>query len=365
MKALILAGGYATRLRPLSYALPKLLFPIVGTPILERTITHLSEFDVQEVILAVNYMADELRRHFGVQFRGVTIKYSLDPEPLGTGGPIAHARKHLEQEDVFLVMNGDIVADIDLRSMRKKHMRGDSVATIALYEVRDPSRFGVVRFDRDERIRDFVEKPRAGRAPSRFVNAGVYLMKPDIFGYIPEGRKVIIEKEVFPNLARERRLQGFKHGGYWFDIGDLSDYRLANWALLESFSRSKPKIADTAKVEKSARVVPPAFVGHGVEVNGGAQIGPHAIVGDHSVILSGAKLRSCILFDHVKVGERSKIEGSIVGGSSMLGSEVVARHGCVISGHVVVKDGVKLARNVIVHPYKEVQQNVLKQGHVM
>jgi len=355
-----LAGGYATRLRPLSYALPKLLFPVGGKPILERTIEHLSSFGVNEVILAVNYLADQLREHLGEEYRGVKIKYSIEPKPLGTGGPIAFARQYYRSE-TLLAMNGDIVSEIDLDGMRRVHESNDALATIALHEVDDPTRFGVAGLDEYSRIREFVEKPKLMDAPSRLINAGAYLLEPQAVDRIPKGRKVIIEREVFPALASEGKLFGYVHSGSWFDIGNISDFRNANFALLEKKTENKIE----ARIAQSAELTDPVLIGEHAIVEEGAKLGPRTIIGRRAQIHRNASVAETIVFDDAEIGSDSSIEGAVIGNSVTIGKGVVIQKGTVIAGYVNIHDNVRLTRDVYVHPYKEIEEDILSSGHVV
>jgi NDP-sugar pyrophosphorylase family protein len=361
---LILAGGYATRLRPLSYALPKLLFPVGGVPVLEQTIDHLSSFGVDEVILAVKYLADELRQHFGEEYHGVKVRYSLEPKPLGTGGPIAFARKYYGNE-TLLAMNGDIFAEININAMKKVHESHGATATIALHEVDDPTRFGVARLDEQSRIRQFVEKPKLADAPSRLINAGTYLLEPGAVDRIPRGRKVIIEREVFPALANEGTLFGYVHSGTWFDIGNIEDFRNANFALLENKTHGKVIVGKDARVSKSAKLTYPVLVGDNTIVEDEAILGPRTIVGRRVRVGGSASVANSIVFDDTEIGSSSSIEGTVVGDSVTIGKGVVIQNGSVVSSHVTIHDNVHVTRNVSIHPYKEINDDIPSPGHVV
>ncbi len=232
LKGIVLAGGFATRLRPISYALPKLLFPICGKPMIYWSLDLLRSVGTEEVILCVNYLAETLRRQVGSEYKGMSIKYSLETEPLGTAGPMKLASTNARIDETFIAMNGDVIAQINLREMLKQHKETKALITDALYEVKNPSRFGVVQLDSENRIRKFVEKPKQREAPSRLVNAGIYLIEPDVLQMIPPNQRVSLERDIFPPLAKNGRLGGFTFSGHWFDIGNLVDFRRANFAML-------------------------------------------------------------------------------------------------------------------------------------
>lgn len=349
----------------MSYALPKLLFPVAGKPVLEQTIEHLSSFGVNEVILAVNYLADQLKDHFGEEHRGVRIRYSVEPQPLGTGGPIAFARHLYNKDETLLAMNGDILSEIDLNAMTKLHKSNNALATVALHRVDDPTRFGVVRLNEHSRIREFLEKPKLADAPSRLINAGVYLLERQVIDRIPDGRKVVIEREVFPDLANEGRLFGYVHSGTWFDIGDISDFRNANFELLTSRASDKVVLETGANASASAKLTCPTLVGNRAVVEDGANLGPLAIIGRRAHIHRDARVAGSIVFDDAEIGSGATIEDAVIGNGVTIGRRVEIQHGSVIAGLARIHDNVRITHDVYVHPYKEIDQDILSPGHVV
>jgi len=363
MKALILAGGYATRLRPLSCTRPKLLFPVAGRPMLEWTIENLAREGVDDVILAVNYLGNMLRRHFKARFKGVRIRYSIDPTPLGTGGPVKQAQRLLETEEAFLVMNGDIISEPPIRSMLQAHRETGAVATIALHKVENPSRFGVAKIADRTRIEAFIEKPKKSRAPSSWINAGIYIMGPEVFDYMDAGRKVSTEREVFPLLAKKEKLYGFKYYGPWFDIGKFEDYMKANRELLAKISKREPLVGSGVKVPRTTRLIPPIAINGKVEIGDNCLIGPYAAIDDRVEIGRGSRIAQSIIFREAKIRERSSIKDSIVGEHAVIGAKARIRR-VILSDYVIVRDEVKLGPNVVVCPHKEVDRSVIKPMNI-
>jgi len=364
MKALILAGGYATRLRPLSCTRPKLLFPIAGRPMLEWTIEKLAKEGVDEIILAVNYLADMLRRHFRTRFNGMRIRYSIDPTPLGTGGPIKQAQRLLGSKETFLAMNGDILSEAPIKSMLQVHRKKRAVATIALHKVEDPSRFGVAKMANQTRIEAFIEKPKKREAPSSWINAGIYIMEPDLFNYIDAGKKVSVEREVFPILAKMETLHGFKYDGPWFDIGKFEDYMRANHKFLERVSRRTPMVGNGTKVSSSTRLIPPVVINRRVKIGHECLIGPYAVIDDCVEIGRGSRIARSVIFREAKIRERSSINDSIVGDNAVIGNDAKLRGGTIVSDYVIVRDNVTLGPDVVVCPNKEVDRSILKPMHI-
>jgi mannose-1-phosphate guanylyltransferase len=365
MKAVVLAGGYATRLRPISYSIPKLLFPILGKPMIYWTLDLLRKHGVDEVVLAVNYLADSLMARVGKEHRGMRIRYSLEDEPLGTGGPVKLASHTIRLDDTFIAMNGDVIADVDLTEMLKRHKSTKAMVTDALHEVRDPTRFGVVQLDPAYRIERFVEKPRLREAPSRMVNAGIYMIEPSVLRMIPPRRKVSLEREIFPVLARRRKLTGFPFREHWFDIGSLPDYQKANFEMLREQGGRTILGNVNSRLVAGSRLIAPMLFGTQTKIEKTARVGPNALLGKHCLIGRGAQVRDSILFDRVAIGKGAKISGAIIASDVSVGEGAVIESGAVISSNVRIRDGVMIGRNAIVHPHKEIDTNVGTGVHVM
>jgi mannose-1-phosphate guanylyltransferase len=278
LKALILAGGFATRLRPLSCSRPKTLFPIVNKPLLQWTFERLANNGVDEAILAVNALTRfYIRQHKPLKY-GVKVRFSVDPPkmPLGTGGPLKKAEKLIGHDAPFIMLNGDIYADINYRELFETHRKTGALATIALCKVGDPCSFGVADLQ-GNLIRRFVEKPAKGQAPSNLINAGAYVLSPEVFRYIPEGRAVSLEREVFPKLAQEGKLCGHCIDGLWIDIGKPQEYLEANKIVLDSISKNV-KQENPASFELKS----PVALDEGVLIGEKSVIGPYAILGKTS-----------------------------------------------------------------------------------
>jgi mannose-1-phosphate guanylyltransferase len=365
MKAIVLSGGFATRLRPISYVLPKLLFPVLGKPMIYWTLDLLKDHRVDEVVLAVNYLADSLRASVGNEYRGMRIKYSLENQPLGTAGPIKLASLTTRLRDTFMVTNGDVIADIDLTEMLKHHNRSKAAVTDALHEVQNPSRFGVVQLDSAWRIQRFVEKPSLKEAPSRMINAGIYTIEPSVLRLIPPRRKVSLEREIFPVLAKRHKLSGFPFEGHWFDIGSLSDYQKANFALLHEQGPKSSLRDNKSKIAEGSRLVTPTLVGENSEVERAARVGPNALIGENCLIRRRARVANSILFDRVTIGKGTAVSGAIIASDVSIGERVKIEPGTVISPNVQVSDDVRIRRNATIHPHKEISANVASGAHMM
>ncbi len=331
MKGLILAGGFATRLRPLSCSKPKLLFPIVGVPLIDLMIDWLKTAGVDEVVLAVNHLADQLQAQIGENRKGSRIIYSIEKEPLGTGGPIRLARKILETNDDFIVLNGDIVSNIDLAKMIKAHRKSHAEATIALIKAYDPSPYGLVHLNKESMIEKFDEKTQNLKGPG-LVNAGVYILKPRVVDRIPENGMVSIERQVFPGLAKENLMQGWQHtNGYWYDIGKIPDYVKVNRELLNRKPHNRS--------DSTSKFQGPNHIGRHTKMDETAMIGPYTILSDNVTVKSGAIIRDSIIFEDTIIGENCHVEGTIVGENVKLGPNVRLGKGTLVAGQISIPPG--------------------------
>ena len=314
MKALLLVGGKATRLKPLSITRPKCLFPLAGKPIIDHILEGLSTASVSEAILAVNNLADKIEEHLGPEKYRIKLRYNLDNEPLGTGGPIKLAEKHLHDED-FLVLNGDILSFIDYAELMNRHKEEGSIASITLKQVEDPSRYGAVRFGTKDRILEFIEKPERD-APSNWINAGCYALSPEIFEYIPTGRKVSIEREGYPGLAVKEQLYGYRYTGKWIDIGVPSDYLRADKMLSD-----KPT------------------------------------VGKGPLIGQNTKITDSIIWENTRIGTNTSIQNSVIGSHCTIGNNVKITD-AVIADNVRIEDLIIIAKGTKIWPNKHIETNI-------
>jgi len=349
LKALILIGGFGTRLRPLSCTRPKALFPLINKPLLQWTYEKLADNDVDEVILAVNKLTEFHIKQQRLSKCGLTVKFSLDPPkmPLGTAGPIKKAEKLLGREDPFFVLNGDLITDISYREILNAHSEDRAVATIALHEVEDPNRYGVAELAGENRIKRFVEKPPKGKEPTNLINAGVYVFSPRIFDYIPSGRAVSMEREIFPRLAEENSLYGHKTNGMWIDIGKPEEYLQTNKMLLRTYVDRQLK--NPKFISKS-----PIAIGKGVAVGENSVIGPYAVLGRNVIVGKNVLIRDSVIFEDAIIEDYATIEGALIGEAARIGKRAKISEGCIVADQAKVKEGVCLSGKVHVCPAKEV-----------
>jgi len=315
LKALILIGGYATRLRPLSLNKPKCLFPLNGKPIIDYLLEGLVKAGCTEAVLALNNLADRIEQYLETTNYGIKITYSRETEPLGTGGPVKLAEEALKKEP-FLVLNGDILSWIDYRDLMNKHLEGGAAATIALKQVDDPSRYGVARFRENGMIAEFVEKPPKAQAPSNWINAGCYAMSPQVIDLIPSGN-VSLERVVFPELARRGSLKAYLYHGEWMDIGVPSDY---------------------LKADRMLR-------------------GKRFSVGENTVIGPGAVIENSIIWGNISIGSNAHIIDTIIGDNCVIGDNVTIE-GAVIADGVQIDAGLVVSQGAKIYPHTHLEASV-------
>ena len=307
MRAIVLAGGRGTRLSPLTPRTPKQLVPVLNRPLLEYLLRRLHLHGVREVTLAMTEPDEAIEAAFGDGAAlGLSIEYAYEGEPLGSGGAIAACADGWDEP--FLVCNGDLVCDLDLDLMIAAHRARAAELSIALYEVGDPSRFGVVALDGD-RIARFVEKPPAAEAPSNLINAGVWLFEPHVARELDATRFNRVEDELFPRMAAAgRAIVGFTHRGYWADVGTPAAYLQTNIDLLRG---DAPALAPEGF---------PALLGAGTEAAASAMLGMGVVAGADCRIGAGALVTSSVLWDGVHIGEGARVEGSVLASGARVGA---------------------------------------------
>ena len=321
MQAVILVGGEGTRLRPLTYSLPKPMAPLLGRPFIGWIIERLRQAGVDEIILSCCYMPEKIEAHFGDgREHGVSLRYVFEEEPLGTAGAIRNAIEHIE--GMTYACNGDILTALDLVKLREFHRRLEAVATIHTRPVDDPSHFGVVETDDDGRVLRFVEKPKRGETAARDINAGTYILEPSAIEAIPTGRSVSIERETFPQLIQANsRVYALSTVDYWIDVGRPESYMRAHMDILDGkFDRPVGHqlahgiwSADEDFTFEGVHIRGPAYFGSGVRIEPGATVGPYAAIYDGCFVGSYARVEDSILWPRCDVRRGAVVRGSILG----------------------------------------------------
>jgi mannose-1-phosphate guanylyltransferase len=334
VKAVILVGGFGTRLRPLTLTTPKQMLAVVDRPMIERVVGSLGAHGVTDAVLSLGYRPDAfIDAYPDGQCAGVALHYAVEPEPLDTAGAVRFAAASAGLDETFIVVNGDVLTDLDVAALWKYHHDRGAEGTIALTPVDDPSRYGVVPIDDDGRVTAFVEKPAPGTAPTNWINAGTYVLEPSVLDRIPNGRKVSIERETFPQMVEGRSLFAQRSDAYWVDAGTPNTYVEVQLDLIDG-----KRGTDEQAVHPSVVIHPTAVVDHSI-VMAGASIGEHSVVRD-SVILPGARLDPRVLIDGSVVGPGARIgEGAVLSGMTVIGDRYEVRAGAHLDGARLPEEG--------------------------
>ncbi|NNE95953.1 MAG: NDP-sugar synthase [Acidimicrobiales bacterium] len=322
MRAVVLVGGFGTRLRPLTLSAPKQMLPVNGVTMLERVIMNLARGGVTEAVLALGYLPEVFQEAFpSGEIAGVTMHYAVEPEPLDTGGAIGFAARAAGfTDETFIAINGDVINDLDIAELVAKHRAFGGEGTIHLTPVDDPSRFGVVPIDEEGRVEAFIEKPPAGQAPSNWINAGTYVLEPSVLDRIPPGEKVSLERAVFPAMVDDGQLYAVQEAGYWVDAGTPQSYLQVALDLINGVQANEPAVAADSVVDDEAVV-------------------ENSIIGSGAIIDRGAVVRDSMIQRGARIGADAVVIASIVGPNALVGN------GARLSDLTVVGDSITVGAN--------------------
>jgi mannose-1-phosphate guanylyltransferase/phosphomannomutase len=374
MKAVMMAGGEGTRLRPLTSNQPKPMVPIVGKPCMEHIIELLASHGFEDVIVTLAFMPQAIRGYFGAgETHGVSIRYSVEESPAGTAGSVKLAEDALDEP--FLVISGDALCDIDLGALVRFHEEKEALVTIGLVSVDNPLEFGIVVTDADGRIERFLEKPSWGQVFTDTINTGIYVLHPEVLRHIPVDRPFDFSKELFPLLLEMGRpLYGYVAEGYWQDIGNLDQYRQANFdALDERVKLNVPGIrlrgniwvGEGVELADLEAVEGPAFVGNYCRIAPRATVGPYSVLSNSVTLRDHAHTTRSVIDASTHVGRSVLIEGAIVGRScdirphARLHEGVAVGDSCTIGEQTVVMPGIRI------YPFKEVESGAVVDRHLI
>ncbi|MHA1792848.1 MAG: sugar phosphate nucleotidyltransferase [Promethearchaeota archaeon] len=375
VNAIILAGGFGTRLRPLSCTIPKPMLPVLNKPLLHFMISRMtSELGnkLEKIVIAVNYRANDIRAYMKNWQEKVNVEIHIVEEkhPLGTGGAVRYSKKILDGEDFFM-LNGDVISFFSYNEMFDFHVKKQSEATISAIHVSDVSRYGVVVADDDNRILEFFEKPNTPELLSKYgirpINAGTYLLDPSIFDLIPPDKKVSIEKEVFPKLVEQGKAFKFEFKGEWRDLGLPEDYLEGNFRILdrERHLQGKESLIDkSAEVSPKAKIIHPVCFGEHVKIGENCEVGPYVIVGNDTEIGAGVKLKESVLFENCIIDNFASLERLIMSEGVKVGRWVRIQGMGIISSNVSFDENVTLVatkdKPIKICPWKHITKDSLE-----
>jgi len=353
VKAIIIAGGLGTRLRPLTYNTPKPIVPVANRPFVVHQIEHLRRHGINEIILNLHYLSDAIRNILddGKEW-GVKIYYSIEKTPLGTAGAVKNAEEYFDEEPM-LVFNGDILTDINISQVVEYHKKKGARITLTLTRVADPTAYGLIVTDAQGRVTRFIEKPSweqlSAFAGVNTINAGIYVIDPKIFKHVPKGVEYSFERQLFPEvLERGEPIYGFVSDRYWIDIGNPAQYRQAHEAILRNEvavkifgARTDGKIwiGGNTQLDKSVKLLGPAIIGREVKIEAETKVKDYTVLGDKVVVGRESNLERSIVWEGTKIGNHVSLTGCIIGFNCIIEDQAQVGEGVVLADNSVLRKG--------------------------
>jgi NDP-sugar pyrophosphorylase family protein/CheY-like chemotaxis protein len=355
MQAIILAGGQGTRLRPLTYTVPKPMLPVANRPAMAHALDHLAAAGCEDVIITTNYLAEYVAAGICGQEWPLPVRCVKEEKPLGTAGCVKNMIELLGDE--FIVVQGDAVADINYRALLEFHHQHEADVTITVMEVGDTREFGIVAIDEEGRIERFQEKPRPEEAFSNLANVGFYVLKKSVFDHVPRDQPFDFSNDLFPLLMQQgARFFAFKKRGYWVDIGRVHNYLQGNQMKIEG----RAEVAEGVIVPPTTTLVPPFLIGAGVHLGEQCTIGPNTVVGAHSAVGDGTQISGSVLMADVQIGagchlhdcviaSRARLRADVsVGALAVIGEECEIGAGAQVNAHSRVGPATPVAPGTVV-----------------
>lgn len=376
MKAVILAGGEGTRLRPLTVERPKPLVPLVHRPIMGHVIAWLRRHHIEDIVVTLAYRANMIQNYFGSgRAYRVRLTYAVEERALGTAGAVKNATPHLDGSP-FVVVSGDVLTDVDLSAAIAYHREKGALLTIIAYRVTTPLEYGVVVLDDTGRVTQFVEKPSWGEVLSDTVNAGIYIADPAVLAYIPEHTPSDWSQDIIPRLLEDvpDRVYGFVATGYWTDIGTFSEYVHATADILEGRVDVGPLgeargdrvwVGEHVTIAPDALIEGPVYLGPGVKVLEGARIQGPTVIRDYSIVDRYARISRSIVWRNTYIGEGTEIQGAIVGRQCTVRDKAVVLEGAVVGDACVIGEGAIIYPGVKLWAHKEVEPGAAVRTHIV
>ncbi|MCX6384116.1 MAG: NDP-sugar synthase [Actinobacteria bacterium] len=368
-KAMVLAAGLGTRLRPLTDLISKPMTPIVNKPVMEHIIELLVEHGFDEVVCNLHWYPEAIKDYFGDGSKyNIKITYSYEPELLGTAGGVKKVEAFFEGQ-TFLILSGDALTDIDLTELMDFHRKKGGICTLVLTEVDDPSQYGVVITDDESRITGFQEKPLMGEAKSSLANSGIYVFEPDIFSHIPYGSFYDFGRDLYPKLLKAGiAYYGYKHDRYWNDVGSLDQYQQGNFDALEGKVKLNIPgmqinegiwLGKNCRIEEDVVMIPPLVIGNNCTIKKGAKLYGPIIIGDNTIIDERAIMYRGIKWGSGYIGKDASLIGAIIGYDTKIKRGASILEKAVIGSKSVIEDG------IIIHPSVKIMSNVIIENDRM
>ncbi len=375
MKAVVMAGGEGTRLRPITASQPKPMLPVVNRPIMEHVLRLLRRHGFDETVVTVQFLASMVRNYFGDgEDFGMTLQYATEEAPLGTAGSVKNAEDALRDQP-FLVISGDALTDIDLSELVRFHKESGALVTVGLTQVPDPLEFGIIIVDDDGRIQRFLEKPTWGQVFSDTVNTGIYVMEPEVLAEVAPGEVADWSGDIFPRLLeRGAPLYGWVADGYWEDVGTHESYLKAQAdvlagrveATIDGFEMSPGVwVAEGAEVDPDAVLTGPLAIGDYAKIEAGAQLREFTVVGNNVVVKEGAFLHRAVVHNNVYIGQGATLRGCVIGRNTDVMRSVRIEESAVVGDECVIEPEAYLSAGVKVYPFKTIEAGAVVNTSVI
>ena len=376
MKAVIMAGGFGTRIQPLTSSIPKPMIPLFNRPIMLHIVELLKKHDITDLVMLLYHQPAVIKNFFrdGADF-GVKITYVTPLEDMGTAGAVKAAEKYLDER--FLVISGDLLTDFNLKKVLDFHVDNQAMATITLTSVKDPLQFGVVITDKEKRITQFLEKPGWGEVISDTINTGIYVLEPEIFNYIPEGENFDFSQDLFPLMLKNKDpLYGFAAKGYWRDIGNTDSYREAYHDIFkgkvnlrideekQDYVGKDLRIGADVTVEEPSGLSGTVVIGDNSQIRGTVQI-KDTVIGRNCTIEDGVRLSRCVLWDNAYVKKGARITDSVVCANVRVGQGVVLEEGVIVADDTAIGDEVHIKADVKIWPRKVIEAGAIVTANLI
>ncbi|WP_353662703.1 sugar phosphate nucleotidyltransferase [Hydrogenimonas sp. SS33] len=376
LKAVMMAGGFGTRIQPLTHSVPKPMLPVVNLPMMEHTLNKLVETGIDEVVILLYYKPEVIKNHFGDGSRwGVKIHYVLPDDDYGTAGAVGFGRQYLDT--TFMIVSGDLVTDFDFKKIFEYHERKNAKLTITLTSVENPLQFGVVIANEEGKIEKFLEKPSWGEVFSDTINTGIYIIEPEILNYIPVGENFDFAKDLFPLLMKEGiDLMGYNATGYWRDVGNPDSYREVHEDILNRrldfkipgrevrYPDGILHLTGESEIDESVEIIGNVVIGGNVKIGKGTKLN-NVVIGDNVTIGEWSNLRNSVLWHDITIGKKFILDNGVICNDNVIGDHVTAKAGLILAEGCTVGKLARFEQDVTIWPYKEIEPAAIVNRNVV
>jgi len=373
MKAVILAGGFGIRMRPLTLSRPKPLMPLLNKPVTAHILDLLQEHGVTEVAITTNYLREQIHAFFGNEYKGIKLTYPAEEQPLGTAGCVKNIEGFFDE--TFIVMQGDTITDLDLTQLVRDHRQYGGLATLAAIHVDDPWNYGVMELADDNRIRQFYEKPMIDECTTNLANTGIYILEPEALEHIPLGKFFDFAKDLFPILLERQSLFASALDGFWVDIGRPDGYiKAKKWLMARMESRIPSSAQIDGRLEGSiylgenvhigahSHLIGPVLLGDNVILEKGSVIGPYTVLGQGVNVRNNTVINGAVLFEDTEVGSGGDISSSLIAERVRIGSNGTIQSDVIIGGRCNLEEGVSVINGSRIWPGMDITDHSMVSG---